>query len=52
MTIYRPKRGIEVIKQDGELTGGDELPGLTIKVADLFTLPGERTAPPIQPPVA
>ncbi|MGL4549693.1 MAG: Uma2 family endonuclease [Gemmataceae bacterium] len=48
VTVYRPNRGMEVIKSDGELTGGDDLPGLTIKVADLFTLSGN--VPPASPP--
>ncbi len=52
VTVHRPNRSMEVVKEDGELTGADDMPGLTIKVADLFTLPGERTAPPIQPPAA
>jgi Uma2 family endonuclease len=46
VTIYRPDKTLTVIKEDGELTGGDDLPGLTIKVADIFKLPGDRTAPP------
>jgi Uma2 family endonuclease len=51
VTVHRPNRIMEVIKEDGELTGGDDLPGLSIKVADIFKLPGERTAPPSpQPP--
>ncbi len=51
VTVYRPDKPMEVIKQDGDLTGGDALPGLSIKVADLFRLPGDRPpAPPATPP--
>jgi Uma2 family endonuclease len=51
VTVHRPNRSMEVIKEDGELTGGDDLPGLSIKVADIFKLPGERpTAPVSRPP--
>ncbi|VTR95863.1 Hypothetical conserved protein OS=uncultured planctomycete GN=HGMM_F09D09C04 PE=4 SV=1: Uma2 [Gemmata massiliana] len=53
VTVYRPKQDMEVIGADGELTGGDDLPGLAIKVADIFKLPGERgPTPPPAPPVA
>jgi hypothetical protein len=41
---------MEVVGDDGELTGGDDLPGLSIKVADLFKLPGDRAAPATAPP--
>lgn len=47
VTVYRPKQDMEVISESGELTGGDDLPGLSIKVADIFKLPGDR---PIEPP--
>jgi Uma2 family endonuclease len=50
VTVHRPNRILEVVKEDGELTGGDELPGLSIKVADIFKLPRERTASPPPPP--
>ncbi|MBN9119431.1 MAG: Uma2 family endonuclease [Planctomycetes bacterium] len=50
VTVHRPNRSMEVVKEDGELTGGDDLPGLTIKVADIFRLPGERAAPAPEPP--
>lgn len=43
VTVYRPKQDMEVIGSDGELTGGADLPGLLIKVADLFKLPGDRS---------
>jgi Uma2 family endonuclease len=47
VTVYRPKQDIEVIDEGGELTGGDDLPGLSIKVADIFKLPGDHPAPPV-----
>ena len=52
VTIYRPDKTLTVVKEDHELTGGDELPGLAIKVADIFKLPAERAAPltPPSPP--
>jgi Uma2 family endonuclease len=49
VTVHRPNRGMEVINEDGELTGGDDLPGLSLKVADLFKLPGDRSVPPAPP---
>lgn len=42
VTVYRPDKTLTVAKEDGELTGGDDLPGLTIKIADIFKLPGDR----------
>lgn len=50
VSVHRPNRSVEVIKKDGELTGGDDLPGLSIKVADIFKLPGDRAAVPTSPP--
>ena len=44
VTVYRPKQDMEVVGASGELTGGDDLPGLSMKVADIFKLPGERVA--------
>jgi Uma2 family endonuclease len=52
VTVYRPDKTLTVVKEDGELTGGDDLPGLSIRVADIFKLPGERPAPPPAPPPA
>jgi Uma2 family endonuclease len=51
VTIYRPDKTLTVVKEGGELTGGDDLPGLSIKVADIFKLPGERTPPPPPQPL-
>lgn len=50
VTVYRPDRGLTVLKGETELTGGEELPGFTCIVADLFRLPGDYSAP--QPPAA
>jgi Uma2 family endonuclease len=52
VTVYRPKQDMEVIGESGELTGGDDLPGLVIRVADIFKLPRERGAAPPPPPPA
>ncbi|HEV3437057.1 MAG TPA: Uma2 family endonuclease [Gemmata sp.] len=54
VTVHRPDKTLEVVPESGELTGGNELPGLVISVADLFRLPGDRPAPQSQPqpPVA
>lgn len=53
VTVYRSKQDMEVVYEGGELTGGEDLPGLVIRVADLFKLPGERpAAPPPAPPAA
>jgi Uma2 family endonuclease len=50
ITIYRPDKTLTVVREDGELTGGDDLPGLLVKVADIFKLPGEKPAAPPEPP--
>ncbi|MGC1276184.1 MAG: Uma2 family endonuclease [Planctomycetaceae bacterium] len=34
--------GPDIVGPDGELSGGDILAGLSIKVADLFRMPGEK----------
>jgi Uma2 family endonuclease len=46
ISIHRPNTNPIVLKGDQELTGGDELPGFSCKVADLFKLPGDRSPPP------
>jgi Uma2 family endonuclease len=48
VTVHRPNRSMEVVPESGELLGGDDLPGLTIKVSDAFKLPGGRS--PVRPP--
>ena len=50
VTVYRPDRVHTVLKGEAELTGGEELPGFTCCVADLFRLPGDSR--PIQQPTA
>ena len=53
VTVYRPNKTMEVVRESDELTGGDDLPGLVIKVADIFKLPGDRhPPPPTSPPLA
>jgi Uma2 family endonuclease len=51
VTVHRPAKILEIVRENGELTGGDELPGLVISVAELFRLPGDQPAPatPTQP---
>ena len=44
VTVHRPNCTLEQIDATGELTGGEELPGLVVKVSDLFKLPGEPAA--------
>jgi Uma2 family endonuclease len=45
VTVHRPSRTMEVVREGEELTGGDELPGLSIRVADIFKLPGDGPPP-------
>jgi Uma2 family endonuclease len=55
VTVYRSKDNLVVLKPADDLIGGDELPGFSCQVADLFRLPGDRPAvpsPPPQPPAA
>ncbi|AWM36337.1 hypothetical protein GobsT_58720 [Gemmata obscuriglobus] len=52
VTVYRPNKVMEVVRESGELTGGDDLPGLVIQVADIFKLPGGRNPPPPTSPPA
>ena len=52
VTVYRANQNMEVIREGGELTGGGDLPGLVIKVADIFKLPGDRPPASPQPPAA
>jgi Uma2 family endonuclease len=42
VTVFRPNTALELVREGGELTGGDDLPGLCVKVADLFRVPAER----------
>jgi Uma2 family endonuclease len=46
VSVHRPNTNPIVLKGDQELTGGEELPGFSCKVADLFKLPGDRSPPP------
>lgn len=50
VTVFRPKQEMEVVDEGGELTGGDDVPGLSIKVADIFKLAGDRQPPAAAPP--
>ncbi|MBY0458237.1 MAG: Uma2 family endonuclease [Gemmataceae bacterium] len=50
VSVFRPGQSPVVLRGEQELTGGDDLPGLAIKVADIFKLPGERAGtPPASP---
>ncbi len=51
VSVFRPNQTPVVLRDEQELTGGDDLPGLAIKVADIFKLPAERgpTPPPLPP---
>jgi Uma2 family endonuclease len=42
VTVHRPDAEPDVIGSDGTLNGGDALPRLSIKVAELFRKPGEK----------
>ncbi|HSQ55346.1 MAG TPA: Uma2 family endonuclease, partial [Gemmata sp.] len=49
VTVYYSTRSHTVLKGADELGGGEELPGFSCKVAELFHLPGDRppaTLPP------
>ncbi|MBY0513480.1 MAG: Uma2 family endonuclease [Gemmataceae bacterium] len=46
VTVYRPDRTLAVLNDTDELTGGDELPGFSVRVADFFRLPGDPFVPP------
>ena len=50
VTVYRPGRSHEMVAASGMLSGGVDLPGLEITVADLFKLPGEPKPTPNSPP--
>jgi Uma2 family endonuclease len=41
VTVYRPGEAHRVLEEADELTGEDVLPDLRLRVAELFTLPGE-----------
>jgi hypothetical protein len=39
--VYRPDAGPVRVEEQGELSGGEVLPGLQCRVADFFCLPEE-----------
>jgi Uma2 family endonuclease len=39
VTVFRPGRSPEIVRATDELTGGDELPGFSCRVADFFKFP-------------
>jgi Uma2 family endonuclease len=50
VTVYLPARAFEIIPESTDLTGGNELPGFTCRVADIFRLPGD--GPPVELPTS
>ena len=50
VSVHRLNANSVVFRGDQELTGGDDLPGFTCRVSDLFRLPGDRPAAPPSPP--
>lgn len=52
VTVYRTARNHVVLKSADALIGGDDLPGFTCRVADLFLLPGESPESPPESPAA
>jgi Uma2 family endonuclease len=56
VAVFRPNMTPEVVSETQELTGGDELPGFSCRVADFFRLPGEQSKSSIpllpQPPTS
>ncbi|MFO0826170.1 MAG: Uma2 family endonuclease [Gemmataceae bacterium] len=46
VAVYRPNHHHVVLKSADDLSGGEELPGFSCKVADFFRLPGDRPAAP------
>jgi Uma2 family endonuclease len=42
VTVYRPAKTLELFDATGTLVGADDLPGLSVPVADIFRLPGEK----------
>lgn len=52
VTVYRPAQSLIVLKAADDLTGGEEMPGFTCKVADFFRLPGDKPATQPPPPAA
>ena len=51
VSVFRVNMTPDVFIETQELTGGDDLPGFTCRVADFFRMPGERPAP-APPPAA
>ncbi|HET6575823.1 MAG TPA: Uma2 family endonuclease [Fimbriiglobus sp.] len=47
VTVYRLGQPPRAIGEDDELTGGDDLPGFSCRVAEFFRLPGGQPLPPL-----
>ena len=41
ITVYRANQFPQVVEEDEELTGGEELPDFRCRAADFFRMPGE-----------
>jgi Uma2 family endonuclease len=41
VTVYRPGKDLEVKEGEDELPGNGVLPGLRLRVSEMFALPGE-----------
>jgi Uma2 family endonuclease len=40
VTVYRPEHTLQLLRETDAISGGDELPGFSCRVADFFLLPG------------
>jgi len=45
VAVYAPDRVARFVGRDGELTGDDALPGLSLRVAEFFFVPGAKPKP-------
>ncbi len=52
VAVFRPNMIPDVITENQELIGGEELPGFVCRVAEFFKLPGDKPAPQPQHPSA
>lgn len=45
VTVHRPQTTLEIVTETGVLSGGDDLPGLSINVFEFFRVPGQKPSP-------
>ena len=50
VSVFRPNLTPDVFTESQELTGGEEMPGFSCRVADFFRMPAELHAPAPPPP--